>query len=143
MIRKSERKDYEEIYRLGLLLHENFKETNNLDKLEESDFFQIYVFIEEDKVCGFLSFTTIGDEIEIDDLVVDENYRRKKIATNLLNCLITNSKPNQKIYLEVSINNKNAIELYNKFNFNVVNIRKKYYKNVDAYVMERVNENEE
>ena len=57
MIRKSERKDYEEIYRLGLLLHENFKETNNLDKLEESDFFQIYVFIEEDKVCGFLSFT--------------------------------------------------------------------------------------
>ena len=69
-------------------------------------------------------------------LVVDENYRRKKIATNLLNCLITNSKPNQKIYLEVSANNKNAIELYNKFNFNVVNIRKKYYKNVDAYVME-------
>ena len=42
------------------------------------------------------------------------------------------------ITLEVSKENKAAIELYKKFNFNEVAIRKGYYNGVDGILMERV-----
>ena len=42
----------------------------------------------------------------------------------------------ERILLEVRCDNNNAIKLYKKYNFKIINIRKKYYDNMDAYVME-------
>ena len=39
--------------------------------------------------------------------------------------------------LEVNTENIAAINLYKKFNFEIINTRKKYYEGKDAYIMER------
>lgn len=142
MIRKAVNEDYKKIYELGSLLHKNYKETYDLAALEKKEYYKTYVYEENNSILGFIMFLQIIDTIEIIDLVVDINHRRKKIATQLINRMITNSKKNDKIYLEVSEKNNSAIDLYEKFGFKKIGIRKKYYGNDDAHVMERVNEDE-
>ena len=44
----------------------------------------------------------------------------------------------ERIMLEVRCDNIYAIKLYKKYNFKIINIRKNYYLNNDAYVMEMV-----
>ena len=39
--------------------------------------------------------------------------------------------------LEVRSKNINAIRLYQKYDFKIINIRKNYYKDDDAIIMER------
>jgi ribosomal protein S18 acetylase RimI-like enzyme len=41
------------------------------------------------------------------------------------------------ITLEVNVENKYAIKLYEKYNFQIVAKREKYYNGVDGYLMER------
>ena len=52
------------------------------------------------------------------------------------------SSPKMIFLLEVAVDNDVAINLYEKFGFKIIHTRKKYYGKKDAYVMERVIENE-
>lgn len=142
MIRKMEQKDFKKVYHLGKILHENYQNLYNLEEVINTDYFYTFVFEKENNILGFIMYTKIENIIEILDIVVDEEYRRKKIATNLLDMLITNAKRNDRILLEVNTKNQNAIDLYEKFGFQTIHTRKRYYKNEDAYVMERRAENE-
>ena len=63
------------------------------------------------------------------------------IATSLLNHLVETSLSNnmKEIWLEVSTKNTPAINLYKKFGFEVMGIRKNYYQKLgeDAYNMKK------
>lgn len=142
MIRKAEEKDYLSIYQLGELLHENYQNKYNLNELLQNEYFNLAVYEEDKQIVGFISYTSILDTTDIVDIIVIEPYRQKKIASNLMDYVITNSKPNTIFLLEVAVDNLAAINLYNKFGFKVIHTRKKYYGKKDAYVMERVVENE-
>ena len=48
----------------------------------------------------------------------------------------------ENVILEVNINNKPALNLYQKLGFNIINIRKGYYNGEDAYIMEKKVQNE-
>ena len=138
MIREVTKKDYERIYELGNLLHTDYKKLYDLDKLEKEFYFKLYVYCIKDLVVGFIMANVMPDFVDIIDLVVDEDYRNQKVATNLVDYLISILKETQKIFLEVSVDNEPAIKLYQKFGFEVINTRKKYYNDlIDAYVMER------
>ena len=50
----------------------------------------------------------------------------KKVDNETINELMTSLEENEK-----------AIKLYENMNFKIINIRKKYYNDIDAYVMER------
>ena len=68
-------------------------------------------------------------EYEILLLYVKKSERREGFASKLLK-YIEKQKKNlnlKKIYLEVSKNNNNAIYLYKKNKYNLINIRKNYY----------------
>ena len=67
------------------------------------------------------------------NIVVKKEKRGKKIGKLLLENLIKISKDvkAKSITLEVNMKNEVAINLYKKFEFNEVGIRKKYYNNVD------------
>ena len=68
-------------------------------------------------------------EYEILVLYVKKSERREGFASKLLK-YIEKQKKNlnlKKIYLEVSKNNNNAIYLYKKHKYNLINIRKNYY----------------
>lgn len=100
--------------------------------------------IEEIKnVVGFLNVQVIFCDIEIELICVDQNYRHQGIGLMMLNELknIFSSdsaciKGQSRFFLEVGIQNANAISLYKKFGFQQVSIRKKYYKGIeDALLM--------
>ncbi|MAI29908.1 MAG: ribosomal-protein-alanine N-acetyltransferase [Rickettsiales bacterium] len=93
---------------------------------------------------GFIKARIIKDEIEIISILIDKNFRKKGIGKGLLNDLLSlaNKKKIQHIFLEVSVENKVAINLYKKFNFIKIGERKDYYnlngRNINANIMRLV-----
>ena len=81
------------------------------------------------------------DYAEIMNIVVRKKYRRNGIGEKLLQELINLSmkKNLENIELEVNSNNKPAINLYKKFGFKEVGLRKKYYNNVDDAILMQKN----
>jgi len=142
MIREAEKKDYKKIYELGEILHDNFQSLYNLEEIRKNDYLHILVSEKDSKITGYLMYTKLDDIIDIIDIIVEEEYRNQKFATRLFDEMITTSKPKDRFYLEVRVDNVAAIKLYEKFGFQTIYTRKKYYGDKDAFVMERVNENE-
>ena len=80
------------------------------------------------------------DEADIMNIVVKKDFRHHGIGSLLLENLINYSKNiNLKtITLEVNENNLSAIRLYDKFSFDKLGIRKKYYNGEsDAIIMSK------
>ena len=77
------------------------------------------------------------DDVHIIDIFVKEVYRNKGIGSSLLQELINISKNYNysEITLEVNVHNLPAQKLYNKFHFEKVGIRKKYYNNTDDAIL--------
>ena len=138
MIRKLLKKDFDIVYELGLKLHPNYKIINDLEEIINNDLNYFYVYEIDGKVVGFIHFTKLYNSVDLVDIIVSEEYQNQMIGSTLIDFMITNLSADNKIYLEVNTNNKKAINLYQKFGFKVINIRKNYYGLDDAYVMERV-----
>lgn len=89
-------------------------------------------------IVGFAGIKIIFDEVELMNIVTKKNSRNLGIASFMLEALIDlcNNMHIKKINLEVNSLNTIAINLYKKYNFNVVGLRKKYYDNTyDAILM--------
>lgn len=91
------------------------------------------------EIVGFAGFKIIIDEADIMNIVVKKNFRKNGIGSVLLENLISLSKSlNLKsITLEVNENNISAINLYNKFDFVKLGVRKNYYGNSNAIIMSK------
>lgn len=142
MIREPNVLDIPRINELGSLLEENFAKVYSINEMLEDQVSKVYVYEMDDKIVGFIIATDLTETCDILSLIVDPEYRKRKIATNLIDYLISELDENLKlITLEVRANNTAAIHLYDKFGFEVVNVRKKYYANGDdAYLMARESE---
>ena len=138
MIRLANKQDMEAVYELGSMLHDNFRAVNHLEKLMEEEYFKIFVAEEEKKIVAFLSITELYETVDILDLFVLKEFRRKHIASRLTNYMIGSVGENVSLFtLEVSVNNREAIALYEKFGFDIVCKRLFYYGSTDAYLMGR------
>lgn len=135
MIEKLTIDNVECVKRLGLKLNANFDNLYDYSSLNEG-VNSTYVLIVDKNIIGFIHIQQLIDEVDIIDVVVDEEYRRKGYGKKLVEFVI-HSNPGKRIILEVSVNNKAAIGLYNKLGFIEINTRKGYYNGVDAIVMER------
>ena len=142
MVRYANVYDIPRINELGSLLNDNFTSVNHLNDMLEDGFSKVLVYENDEKIIGFITATDLGETCDILSLVVDPEYRNRLVASNLLDYLISELDENLKlITLEVRANNTAAIHLYDKFGFEVVNVRKKYYSNGDdAYLMARESE---
>lgn len=128
--------DINKINELGKQLNLNFKKLFHIEKINPTE--KILVFKERHIIKGFLHYNINYETVEILNIIVDKEYRNNKIATLLLDNLITIiPKDIKNIILEVREDNIPAIELYKKFNFEQINIRKNYYNGKNAIVMER------
>lgn len=96
----------------------------------------VLVSVDNNIVNGYLYAQDLGDNIDLLSIFVDNKYRLKHIGSSLLDFLI-NEYPDKTITLEVEENNESALALYKKLNFKIVNTRKNYYKDNDAYLMKR------
>ncbi len=95
-----------------------------------------YVEEIDGKIVGYLSLSYDGDIIEIYNLCVDENYRRRHIASCLLNHAFQTLDAKSSL-LEVRESNKGAIALYEGLGYYEIHRRKKYYQNEDAIVLKK------
>ena len=89
------------------------------------------------ELVGFAGILTIIDEANVMNIVTKKDKRQIGIGSMLLSELIQISilLKMKSVTLEVNEHNIAAIHLYEKFNFEKVGIRKKYYNNTDSAVL--------
>lgn len=95
-------------------------------------------YILDGVILGYIEYNDIYETIDIVNVFVREDARRRGIGFSLMNYLIVNNSDKRNITLEVNVNNRSAINLYEKCGFVITAIRKGYYNGVDGYLMERV-----
>ena len=80
-------------------------------------------------IVGYCCFWIVFGEVHIMNLAVHPDYRRKGIATRLVEVVISISRHEvvQKVHLEVRKSNDSARKLYEKFGFLVITARPNYY----------------
>ena len=96
-------------------------------------------YYQDDKVIGYLDYSLIYDRIEIDNFLVNEDKRGQGIGNKLLSYLVVIAINNHviNITLEVRKSNEIARNLYKKFGFREVALRKFYYGDEDGILMEK------
>ena len=126
MIIKLTSNDIDYIEQIFNLEKEIFKNSafskSYLNTLIKGDNSFVYVYLIENKVCGYLIILDSIDVYEILAIATVEKYRNKGIAQELLDKIKTKD-----IFLEVRESNQTAINFYKKNNFKEISIRKNYY----------------
>ena len=125
-IKPIKKSDYNKI----LVIEQNlFK--NPMTQIELNNFFSQSAFriwkIEKDRVFGYISFYHVIDEIEIIRIGIIKSFQRSSYGSLLIDEI--KKLDVKKIFLEVSVQNKKAINFYLKNGFQKIGIRKGYYAN--------------
>jgi ribosomal-protein-alanine N-acetyltransferase len=93
----------------------------------------------EGDVIAYAGMMFTGKEAHVTNIAVDPDYQGRKVGSRLLLTVITEAiaRGARKISLEVRVTNDAAQEMYRKFGFSTVGIRRGYYieTNEDALVM--------
>lgn len=111
-----------------------------LENMIGNDFVKAYVYEIDNKIIGYISVTFDGEILEIMNFCVSKEYRRKKIASSLLNHIFTTYRQigMKSAILEVRRSNLAALCLYEKYGFLKILVRKQYYSNLeDALVLQK------
>ena len=106
-----------------------FKHPISVNELKSFEMNESHVIwkIEKIKIIGFVCFFHVRDEIEIIKICIIKSHQRKNYGSILINEI---KKLNiKKIFIEVSIENVNAINFYLKNGFQKIGVRKGYYAN--------------
>ena len=126
MIKKLTNNDIDYIEQIFNLEKEIFKNSafskSYLNTLIKGDNSFIYIYLIDDKVCGYLIILDSIDGYEILAIATVEEYRNKCIAQELLAKIRIKN-----IFLEVRESNQTAINFYKKNKFKEISIRKNYY----------------
>lgn len=104
----------------------------------------IYLVARENtRLIGYIGVSQIQNEGHITTIAVDDQYRRQGVASGLLLRTVAEAVRRQIdiMTLEVRVSNWPAQNLYLKFGFKVVGLRKNYYPETgeDALIMTATN----
>ena len=110
-----------------------------IDTINDNPFSRYVEYIQDNKVVGKMQYSLIYDRMELDDIYVQEEYRNNGIGNKLMAYLISVAISENviNITLEVRISNEIAKNLYKKYGFREVALRKNYYGNEDGILMEK------
>lgn len=107
---------------------EPWSEKSLLDFLEHN---YAYFFVADvnGEIAGYIGSYKAGTSMDITNVAVFENHRRKGIAASLVKAVINNAKEKkcEMVNLEVRESNEKAIRLYEKEGFKTIGIRKNFY----------------
>ena len=103
------------------------------------------LWVMEHPVAGILAYAVLWcvlDQAELANIAVRSEYRGQGYASRLLERVlqVARDREVETIYLEVRASNTQALELYDRFGFSQVGVRKNYYDRPkeDALVMRLV-----
>lgn len=103
--------------------------------LDDDVFNRNFVYLDDDNIIGFVSYSVIYERAEIEFICVSESYRGRGISDKLMDFLYSDVLGCDNISLEVRSDNLRAINFYLKHGFKKVAIRKNYYDNCDGILM--------
>ena len=114
----------------------NFESLKDFNIKGTTNPFTKYIAYFDEEILGYIEYNDIYETIDIVNIFIKEDKREKGIGEKLLTFLIKENKDKKNITLEVSKENEPALNLYKKVGFEIVGIRKEYYKGIDGYLME-------
>lgn len=84
---------------------------------------------QQSEVCGFITALAVGDEWEIENVIVAPDVRRHGLAKRLLETLLEQARTEgvRALFLEVRESNLAARSLYEKSGFDAAGRRPRYY----------------
>jgi ribosomal-protein-alanine N-acetyltransferase len=102
---------------------------------------QVFLVCDDDgTIAGYCGMLMVPGEGQILNVAVDENYRRRGLATEMMNSMVDIGTTNEVFLytLEVRESNAPALALYKSLGFVPTGRRKGYYKNPeeDAILMD-------
>jgi ribosomal-protein-alanine N-acetyltransferase len=103
--------------------------------------FAIFLVAENDNtIIAYAVAWKVADEIQINSISVTKSFRKQGIGSKLLSAVIINDsdKPYTHAILDVRSKNIDAINFYTDNGFIKTGIRKNYYKDDDAVLMEKI-----
>lgn len=133
IISKSTLDDVSKMKSLENELNINILSENNMKEDMQNENYIYFVLKDKEKnnILGYIAISYVLDTIDILSIVIKKDYQKKGFGSILLEYVIEFSKNNDvsSILLEVRSSNLPAIKLYEKYNFEKINTRKKYYSN--------------
>lgn len=125
--------DYSQLIAIEKSIFNKSTLISNLENYSNKSSFKLWKIVTT-KIIGFVYFYHVKDEVEILKIGVSKSYQRKKYGTLVINKM--KKLKIKKIFLEVSVENLQAINFYLKNGFEKIGIRKAYYtgnkKRIDA-----------
>ncbi len=124
---------------LEKIFSDYFKNNGIKKDFMQNIFSKYFIYMEKSNIIGFVNYYDLYERFEIAYIEVKDDFRNQKVGSKLMDHLIELGKNKNitNITLEVNVENKYAIKLYEKYNFQIVAKRENYYNGVDGYLMER------
>ncbi len=130
MIIDYELKYKDKLIELGKKLHDNFNAGFN-------EYTRCLLYLSNNTLVGFITFKIMYEKCEIEDIYIEEEYRRQGIGKKLLEEVEKKANKCENITLEVNENNSVAIKFYESLGFKFIAKRNNYYGKEDALLMEK------
>ena len=141
-IKKATIQDLNAIEKIEANLEHRILSSTTLSSTLSQDTYYYFVAKANNTVVGYLSAELLVDHFDLLAIAVDKKFRRKNIATYLLDELfnLCQKMKISDIFLEVRQNNLSAISFYEKEKKKKISTRKNYYTdtNEDAYIYKKV-----
>ena len=139
MLINLENRHVEQIYNLQINNADEFG--NNIwSRLEINDLikktgFYSTIFVEQNRIKGFGMFFEVDNFLDLYSLFVSPKYRKRGIATTIIDCAVNHCKKKNliKIILEVNEKNTKALNFYLSKSFTKTGRRKNYYQLGENY----------
>ena len=106
----------------------------------ESPFRKYFCYEENNEIIGYFCIDIIYEKIELINIFVKNEFRNRKIGSNMLKYLINFARKSDiyNITLEVNEENLYAIKLYESNGFMKKALRKGYYNGNNGILMELI-----
>ncbi len=142
IIRRMEERDLPEVLAIERVSFPNpWHESTFRGEIQNKSISFPWVMVREpgDQVVGYIIFWKVGEEVQVNNIAIHPDFRRRGLGESLLREVISWVKKEgaQFITLEVRPSNLAARALYQKLGFRTIGLRRFYYSNPveDALVM--------
>lgn len=139
IVRSVEIEDLDEIVKIEKDLYKVPWNMNQYKyELEENEFSYLFVLENDGVIIGYYGFWVMFENVDITKVSIRKEFQGMKLSHVLMRDCIdrVNKLGCEKINLEVRVSNIKAINLYRKYDFKDVVVRKDYYgKGEDALIL--------
>jgi ribosomal-protein-alanine acetyltransferase len=143
IVRKMNSSDMSSVMRIEDAAFKNpYTEKQMKYELMENPVATILVAVVDSNVVGFIDFMITFDSATINQIAVDEKFRKRGVGTQLIGAMVKTCQAQEDevdfVTLEVRNSNTNAQRFYKKHAFEVITTKPKYYDDgEDAIYMVR------